>query len=472
MARLRNFIVLTFWASLSMAQGNWTLQKCLEVGLQNNISIKQAQLNVANSHLNYRQSKENLLPSVSGFANYNFSFGRNINPVNNSYVQQNVQSSQLGISSQLTLFSGLRNSNSIKLNQVNDAVSLKDLDVINNNLSLQIATQFLQILFSDETVKIEELALAATQKELETAKLLFSVGTTNQSAVLELDAKLASNKLELITAQNSLRLAKIALTQLLQIPFEESFAVERPNIGIPEEIILENTNSIYEKAKKAMPEIERSILKHKAFLIQQSISKGAYFPTLSLTANVSSLFSDNFKDVINPQTILVPIGYVQSTNDLVLAKSIGYDGTKTRSFSNQVNDNLGKSIGFSLSIPIYNNAQIRTQVKQADLQSQQQKLEILRAENELFTSIATAVANYDGALVKYKALAVAVNAQKKNYDFNILRFETGALSSTDLITSQTNYESAEFNLTQGKYDLIFKKVMLDFYRGKPLALAP
>ncbi len=471
MARIGILIVITFFVQLSMAQERYTLQKCIEVGLQNNISMKQAQLNVSNSHLNYLQSKENLLPSVSGFTNYNFSFGRNINPVNNSYVQQNVQSSQLGISSQITLFSGGQNTNTIKLNRLNDAVSRKDLDVIKNNLSLQIATQFLQILFSEESIKIEQLALAATEKQLETANLLFSAGSTNQSAVLELDAKLASNKLNAISAQNSFRLAKIALTQLLQIPFDETFSIESPTVAIPEEIILESTAMIYDKASKTMPEMERAIIKHKASLMQQVVSKGGYYPALSLNANLSSLFSDNFKDVINPQTILVPIGYVQTTNDVVLAKSIGYDGTKTRSFSNQVNDNLGKSIGLSLNIPIYSNARIRTAVKQAALQSEQQKIEILRTENELYTSVATAVANYSGALAKYRALVVAVQAQKKNYDFNTLRFETGVLSSADLILSQTNYETSEFNLIQGKYDLIFRKVMLDFYRGKPIMLA-
>ncbi len=470
MVRLTSFFVLLFTLQLCQAQSGWTLQMAIDHALQNNITIKQGELTIANNQLNYIQSKEVILPSVSGFANHNFSFGRNINPVNNSYVQQNVQSSQFGISSQVVLFNGLQNTNTIKLNRINTEVSIKDLEVISNSISLQIATQFLQILFAQETIKIYVLAISSTEKQLETANILFQAGNTNQSAVYELEAKLASDKLNLVTSQNNYRLALVTLANLLQVPFDDSFKIESPQVGVPDETILEGTETIYDKASKIMPEIELSILRYKASLMQQSITKGNYYPTLSLNANVSTLFSDNFKDFINPHTTIVPIGYVQTTNDVVLSQGFGYDGTKTRSFSNQVNDNLGKSVGLSLSVPIYSNARVRTSVKQATLQSEQQKLNMLQTQNELYTSVATAVANYTGAKAKYLALTEALNSQKRNYEFNIIRFEAGALSSSDLVISKSNYETAEANLIQGKYDLVFRKVLLDFYRGKPLVL--
>lgn len=470
MVRLLSLFVLLITLQQSNAQSGWTLQMAIDHALQNNLTIKQGQLTLANSQLNYIQSKEALLPSVSGFANHNFSFGRNINPVNNTYVQQNVQSSQFGISSQVVLFNGLQNANTVKLNRINTEVSKKDLEVISNSISLQIATQFLQILFNGEIVKTYEVAIVSTQKQLETANILFLAGNANQSSVYELEAKLASDKLNLVTAQNNYRLALVGLANLLQVPFDESFKIESPQVGVPEETILEGTATIYDKASKTMPEIELSILKYKASLMQHTISKGNYYPTLSLNANVSTLFSNNFKEVINPHTVIVPIGYVQTTNDVVVSQSYGYDGTKTRSFSNQVNDNLGKSVGFSLNIPIYSNARTRTSVKQAAILTEQQKLNMLRTQNELFTSVATAVANYTGAKAKFIALTEALNSQKKNYEFNKVRFDAGALSSTDLVISQTNYETAEANLLQGKYDLVFRKVLLDFYRGKPLVL--
>lgn len=470
MVRLLIFFILLITLQQSNAQSGWTLQMAIDHALHNNITIKQGELNVANSHLNYIQSKEALLPGVSAFAGNNFNFGRNINPVNNTYVQQKVQSSSFGLSSQVTLFNGLQNANTIKLNRINEDVSKKDLEVISNTISLQIATQFLQILFNGETIKTSEVAIASTEKQLAMANILFQAGNTNQSAVYELEAKLASDKLNLVTAQNNYRLSLVALANLLQVPFDENFNIESPQVAVPEETILEGTATIYDKASKSMPEIELSILRYKASLMQQNISKGNYYPTLSLNANVSSLFSDNFKDLINPHTTIVPIGYVQTTNDIVLSQGYGYDGTKTRPFQTQIKNNLGKSIGLSLNVPIYSNARVRTSVKQAQIASEQQKLNMLKTQNELYTSVATAVANYTGAKAKFIALTEAFNSQKKNYEFNKMRFDAGSLSSTDLVISQTNYEMAEANLLQGKYDLVFRKVLLDFYRGKPLVI--
>jgi outer membrane protein len=183
---------------ISQAQEIWTLQKCIDKALENNLTIKKGQLVIASNQLTSQSNKEALLPSLSGFAGYNFSFGRNINPVNNTYVEQNVQSGQFGLSSSVTLFNGLQNINTIKLGKINEEVSRKDLEVIYNTVSLQVATQFLQILFNQETINTVKSTVSSTEKQLETANVLFASGNTNQSNVLELEAKLASDKLDLV----------------------------------------------------------------------------------------------------------------------------------------------------------------------------------------------------------------------------------------------------------------------------------
>lgn len=461
--------ILCIGLNVSFAQSGWTLQKCIDHALQNNLSIKQGELNLLNSHLNYNQSIEALAPSVSGFANNNYNFGRTINPVNNTYVQQKVQSASFGLNGQLVLFNGFANTNNIKLNRINEAVSKKDLEVISNNVALQVATQFLQILFNGESVKIGELAIASTEKQLKNAKVLFEAGNSNQSIVYELEAKLANDKLNLVTAQNNHKTSLVAMANLLQLPYDENFKIESPEIKIPNETISDGNGAIYESAKRVLPEIELAILRHKAALAQKNISKGAYYPTLSLVGGVNTLFSDNFKDYVNLHTITIPVGFVGSTNEIVYAERAAADGVVTRRFGAQTKDNIGKAIGFSLSIPIYSNARVRTSVKQADLAITQQALNMKRVENDLLTSVSTALANYSGALAKYEALVNAVTSQKKNFDFNTMRFEAGALSSNDLVISQTAYETSETNLLQGKYELIFRKVLLDFYRGKPIA---
>jgi len=452
------------------AQDLWTLQKSIDKALENNLTIKKGQLVIASNRLTLEMNKEALLPSLSAFAGYNFSFGRNINPVNNTYVEQNVQSGQFGLSSNVTLFNGFQNINTIKLGKINEEVSRKDLEVICNTISLQVATQFLQILFNEENINTIKSTLSSTEKQLETANVLFKSGNTNQSNVLELEAKLASDRLDLVNAENNYRLSLLSLATLLQVPFDENFKIESPTVNVPDEVILEGTQSIYEKAIGIMPEIELSNLRYKASSMQRTISQGAYYPILSMNANLSTLFSNNFQDFVNPRVIYLPSGYVQGTNETVLSPNLAYDALVMRPFSNQINGNLGKSLGFNLSIPLYSNGRIRIAVKQAEITSEQQKLNIKQTQNELFASVANAVANYSAAKTKYAALVTSSEAQKRNYEFNRLRFEAGALSSSDLVLSQKNYELAEARLVQGKFDFIFRKVLLDFYRGKPLLL--
>lgn len=447
-SRLRT--ALTFWLALNsmslFAQTDWTLQKCIQHAQDNNLNIMQGKLAVQGSKNTLNQSKQAVLPNASAFVGNGLNFGRNINPKDNTYTIQEVKSSQFSLSSSVTVFNAFAILNNIKMSQVNLEASQKDLEVISNNVSLQVATQFLQILFNREAIKVVSSRIASTQKQLERARVLFEAGNTNQGSVLELEARLSSEKLELVNAENAYQIALLALANLLQVPFDEGFDIVSPEVKIPGELIEERTGNIYAKASKIMPEIEAAQLKYEAALLQKRIAKASYYPNLTFNANVNTLYSDNF---------VIPTG----------------SGTFRKiSFSDQIDGNLGQSLSLNLNIPIYNRGRVLTSVRQADIAGSQQKLNIRQAENTLYTSVANAVANYKAALAKYVALNEAVTAQKKNYDYNVTRFETGALSSADMIISRSGYEVAEANLIQGKYDLVFRKVLLDFYRGKPLSL--
>ena len=439
-------VLITVGINSANAQTVWTLQKCIDYALENNLTVKQGKLAVKSSEYTLLQSKESVLPSASAFAGNAINFGRNINPTDNTYTIQKVQSSQFGVSAQLVLFNGFSIANTIKLSSINEEASKKDLEVIANNISLQIATQFLQILFNQEAINVVKSRIISTDKQLETSKILFNAGNTNQSSVFELEAKLSSDKLDLVNAENNYNLSLLGLANLLQVPFDENFKIESPEVAIPSEIITEGTKNIYDKATKIMPEIEVAILRHKAAVMQKNVTKSGYYPSLSLSGNINTLYSDNF---------VIPTGV---------------NTYKTIPFSTQIDGNLGQSISLNLNVPIYSRGRVRLNVKQANITTEQQKLNMQQAENTLYTSVANAVANYKAAQAKYVALNEAVLSQKKNYDFNVLRFESGALSSADMIISRTGYEVSEANLIQGKFDLVFRKVLLDFYRGKPIII--
>ncbi|MCC6721570.1 MAG: TolC family protein [Bacteroidia bacterium] len=468
MIRLGIFSVLIVFVQFCFAQSEWNLKKCIEYALQNNISVKKGKIAIAGNKINYNQSKESLLPSVSANASQNMSWGRNINPVNNTYIEQNVRSNQFGISTYITLFNGLQNTNTIKQNKIELDAGVKELEIIENNITLQVASQYLQILLYYENTNTVKSIIETTEKQLETTKIKYESGILTKNFVLELEAKLSSDKLDLISAQNSYILALTDLANILQLKQDE-FKIEIPQIIISDEIIDENVESIFQKAKNIMPEIAHSNLKYNSSLMQRQIAKGGYYPTLSLNASMGTLVSNNFKEYYNPQTSYIPFGVVKTTNDEVLIPNVSYDSRK-RKFSNQINDNLGKSIMLNLSIPIYSNSRNKNAVKQADLLIESRKLDIQQKQNELYSSITSAIANYKAAFARYKALEDALISQKNNHEFNLTRFESGSISSSDYIVSQKNIETAISRMVQGKYELVFRKIILDFYRGKNIEI--
>lgn len=463
------FSIIFLISFLSQAQNEWTLKKCIDYALQNNISIKKSELSLTGKKINLDQSKQSLLPSVSANASQNLSWGRNINPVNNTYIEQNVSSNQFGISTYVNLFNGLQNTNTIKQNRIELEAGSKELEVVENNITLQVATQYLQILFHNENINTAKNIIESTEKQLESTRQQYGAGAITKSFVLELEAKLSSDKLDLVDAQNNYNLAIVALVNLLQIGNHENFKIQVPEVNIPEEEITESIELIYQKATGSRPEIELSKLRYQSSLMQKQIAKGNYYPSLSLNANLGTLVSDNFKEYYNPQTTYVPFGIVQSTNQTVLIPNISYDSRK-RKFSNQINDNLGKSVMLNLNIPIYSNGRIKNSVKQADLLIENRKLDLQQSQNDLYSSISVEMANYKASLARYKALEDAYNSQKNTTEFNSLRYEAGTISSSEFIISQKNLEAAKSRLVRGKYELIFRKILLDFYRGKPLEI--
>ncbi|NUM32207.1 MAG: TolC family protein [Bacteroidetes bacterium] len=463
------FLAFLFFYVYSKAQSEWSLKRCIEHALQNNISIKKGKLNNIQNRINLEQSKEALYPSLSANVTQSYNWGRNINPVNNTYIEQAVRSNQFGVGTYITLFNGLQNINTVKQNQINIEAGSKELEVIENNISLQVATQFLQILLFAESVKIAQNTIESTKKQLETSRIQYDAGNLAKNFVMELEAKLSSDNLELVNSQNNYNLALITLANLLQIENPENFRIEKPEVKIPDEIIEESIESIYQKASTTRPEIELSKLRYKSSQIQKQIAKGGYYPTLSLNANLGTLVSNNFKEYYNPQTQYIPFGIVQNTNETVLIPNVTYE-TRKRNFSKQLNDNLGKSIMLNLSIPIYSNGRNKNTVKQAEILSENSKLDLQQMQNELYSSISVSMANYKASLAKYKALEDAFVSQKNNNDFNKQRYESGTISSSDFILSQKNYDAALSRLAQGKYELVFRKILLDFYRGKQLEI--
>ncbi len=443
MVRIIFFFSLLISTS-AFAQKVWTLEDCINHAVENNLDIQRTRLQEEVNSNNLNQSKISLAPDLNGSAGYNINFGRSINPVTNEFVEEQVKSSSFGLNSNLTLFNGLRQINTIKQNQLNLASSQFATKDVINNISLSVASAYLQLLMNKEQEKtlLEQVKLSLEQ--LDQTAVLVEAGTIPEGNVLDVEAQLATDSLNLIQVQNSLALNRLSLMLLLQLDPSEEFQIEDPNLSLVDLNALEILNSevIYQEALLNQPVIKQTEFDLRSADRDIELAKGLRYPTLSFFANMR-------------------------TNHSSLASGIvGQDVT----LGEQYRFNLSQGLGVGLNIPIFNRWQVNTAVKNARLNFRNIELQQEQTKNQLKNDVYQAQADAKARLATFKASGKNTRALKTRYNYIESSFNLGAANSLDYSTAKTNLTNSEINLLQAKYDYIFSIAVLNFYLGKPITL--
>jgi len=461
-------MLLIVFSSTANAQDKLSLTQCINIAKSKNISLQQAQLTLASGKIQLDQSKTNRLPNLNGSGGHNYNFGRSIDPFTNQFVNQSIQSNSFSLSTNVTLFNGFQLQNTIKQNENNLRVAEKDLEVLNNNISLSVSALYLQILLNEEQLKNSLQQKTLTEAQLKRARQMYEAGNASRSAVVNLDAQLSNDDMNIVNAKNTIRNAYAQMAALLQITNYEDFTVENPALTIPSNKT-PTIEQIIEKSLLTMPEIERDNLKMKSSLIGLQIAKGAYYPRLSLFGSVNTVYSQSRKERYDVTTNFMTIGVVESTNQNVISPFNSYK-LRTTPFGQQLSDNFGQGIGLSLSVPIYNNNRIKNNIALSKINYQNNQLGLQNTEQQLKNDIVTAFANYENANARYTASIKNEEAQKLNFEFTNDRFEAGLLNSVELLNAKNQWSTAQINTSQSKYEYVFRKLILDFYQGNPLSI--
>lgn len=463
------FILFATVVGKSNAQQILDLRQCITIAQSKNISLKQAELNLENGRLQVSQSKANRLPNLNATAGHNYNFGRSIDPFTNQYNNQSIQSNNFSLSSGVILFNGFQIQNTIKQSEQNLAINSKDLEVINNTISLSVASLYLQILMNEALLSNFQLQRSLTAAQLERAKTMLAAGNISKSTVVNLEAQLASDENVIVSAKNNIRNGYAQLTALIQMDNYDSYTISKP--ALPEKIEekMASLDEIILKAQANMPEIERDKLRLQQALTGIEIAKGAYYPRLSMFANLNTVYSESRKERYDIENSFIPVGFVEGTNERVLSPISTYK-LKTTAFGQQLSDNFGQSIGLSLSVPIFNNFRVKNNVEFGKIQYQQNQLILENTAVTLKNDIITAYANYENAVAALKSAQQNAVAQKLNFDFTQDRFDAGLLNSVELLNAKNQWTTAETNLTRARYEHIFRKLILDFYQGVPLRI--
>lgn len=433
--------------STLQAQEVWTLEKCVEYALTNNIQVKQQLLLVKNEQALLQQDKLSLLPSLNGGASHGYNFGQTVDRYTNEFATDRVQTDNFYLGSTVTLFEGFQKINQIKQRKIDLEATLYETDKFMDDMSLSIATGYLQILFYKELAKTAENQLKATELQSQRLKNLVDAGALAEGDYYTLEAQRAAENSQLVSAQNNLDIAYLTLVQMLDLPTTEGFAIETPDLEMNLQPTLVPPDQIYGFALETQPSIKSAESRMKSSEMGLTMAKGGQSPSLQLQGSLGTGFSGANK-------------ILDSTNFTF----------NTKPFADQVKDNFNRSVALNLNIPIFNGWSTRTAISRAKINVENQKYNLELSKLQLRKTIQQAYADANAALNNYEASTIGVNAARESFRYADQKFNVGAINSVDYNNSKKDLEKAESDQLRAKYEFIFKSTVLDFYMGKPLSL--
>lgn len=455
------------------AQQAWSLERCIDHALTNNLQLKQQQLIVKAARADLLQTKLSMLPDVSANATHAYNYGKTVDRYTNDFATSRVQSNNFYMQAGVTLFNGFQKINGIKQSQLDLMASMEDAEKYSNDLSINIATFYMQVLFYKELVNIRTNQLDITRQQMERMQKLVAAGTMAEGEAFIIEAQLAGEESSLIQAQNDLDISLLTLTQLLDLPSTEGFDIEVPALSVEDQPTLMNDPaSIYQTAVKNMPEIKAAELRLQSSERQLARARGMQSPNLSLSGSWGTGYSGASQIVDQSFPVEVPIGYGFSpAGDSIPVFTQGFNSTyKDKPWSDQIKDNNNQSIGLYLTIPIFNGWTTRNSITRSKLSLESSRIEVEVQQTQLRKIIYTAWTDAKASLKNYEAALKKVNATSESFRYAEQKFSVGIMNSVDYNNSKKDLTNAESELLQSKYDFIFKSTVLDFYMGKPLTL--
>ena len=432
------FHLFTF-SPLNAQPHQWNLRECCDYAVANNISIKQQENACRQQEIQLSTAKNSRLPDLSGSMGQNFSFGRGLT-ADNTYTNTNTSSTSFSLGASVPIFTGFQIPNQIKLNQLNLEAATADLEKAKNDIRMQVAQAYVQILYDMEIADVARRQIAIDSAQVARLQAFVDNGKASEAELSQQRATLANSHLTATQADNNTRVAILTLTQLLELPSPEGFSIVRPDIsGITgfTEISGLSPDQIYADALGVKPEILSQQLKLKGTEHNIKIAQAGYYPTLSLSGGLSTNY------------------YTTS-------------GFKADGFGTQLKNNFSQYIGLNLNVPIFNRFQTRNSIRTAKIEQQNQQLQLDNTKKSLYKEIQQVYYNALNAQAKEGASQQAVATANDAFHLTQAKYENGKATITEFNESKNNYLKAESDLVQARYENLYQQALIEFYRGKDL----
>lgn len=444
-------LLLVVLTTIAKAQDKkWTLEECVHYALEKNINIQQTQLDNELIFVDKKDAIGNFLPSINANASHTWNIGLNINPISNAAETQTFQNTSVGLDVGIDIYKGLQNQHRLRRANLAKIASQYQLSKMKDDISLNVANAFLQVLFNKENLKIQQKTLQNNIQQKQRTQTLVDAGSIPRGDLLDMSATVATSQQSVIVAENALLISKLSLAQLLQLEDFKNFDVVESEISPSENaVMLQSAETIYNKAKEER--VELKIARANLEIAQKDIeiAKSSLQPTLRGFYSFSSRAtnSDRISTDANGNFI------VRGPDALL----------------NQFSDNKGNAFGLQLNIPILNGFSVKNNIERSKIAFKRSEIAINQQELDLKRNVYTAFTDANGALNAYEAAVTALEARAESYKYAQQRFEVGLLNAFDLNQSQTLFANAESEVIRAKYDYVFKVKVVEFYFGIPIA---
>ena len=433
----------------AMAQKTWSLRECCDYAVSHNIGILQQENQCRQQELQLSTARNSRLPDLNGSVSQNFSFGRGLT-AENTYSNTNTSSTSFSLGSSVPLFTGFQIPNQIKLNQLNLEAATQDLEKAKNDICMQVAQAYVQILYNMEISDVAHRQVGIDSMQVVRLQALVDNGKASGAQLSQQQATLANSRLTATQADNNQQLAILTLTQLLELPTADGFTVVRPD-GLDGEngqngmrgslfsggAAVPSPDVIYAEALGIKPEIAAQELRLRATDHSIKIAQAGYLPTLSLSGGLGSNY------------------YTTS-------------GFPADAFSTQLKNNFSQYIGLNLSVPIFNRFQTRNSIRNARIEQENQQLRLDNTKKTLYKEIQQACLNTTAAQAKYESSTVAAKSSHDAFTLMQAKYENGKANITEFNEAKNNYLRAESDCVQARYELLYQQALIQFYRGRPL----
>jgi outer membrane protein len=447
----------------------YTLEECVLMALDKNISIKQSELDIENAEIDKEDAFGSFLPRVNAQSQHIWNNGLSQNITNGLIENLTTQFSSFGGNIGVTLFNGKQNINQLSRANLNLIARQYQLDDMKDDISLFVANAYLQVMFNRELAQVQRFQLEITKEDLERTKVRIQAGVLTQADIFDIEANLASQEQALVQAENNYRLSLISLAQLLLITDYENFQISDEDFEIPfSDILSQKPKEIYEKALTIRNDIKLGVANIEVAKKDIEIAKGALMPSLTAFYNYNTRISYSDRFVETGNLIETPIGFVKGTGESVVTQFSERTIAEPLSFGTQFGQNDGHSYGVSLNIPIFNGSSVRNNIKRRKLNLKRIENQFEQTKLDLENTVNQAYLNTQGAVKFFEAAEKTLKARQEAFQIAQNRFEVGVMNSFDFIQAKQRYQISASDIVRAKFDYIFKLKVLEFYFGLKL----